>query len=149
MNFFYKKKTFPAFEDIGKLTLRLKGEGANLKFTFNVDQDGTSFLKPRFTEGYVSFNIENVDIEFDKTTIKHDLLTPMMSTLFKQQIVQEIESAVEKNLMNLVHDIALRLSEALTEVNRPLETGIEMARKALKSSEMAQVYEKRREKLVE
>jgi len=102
---------------------------------------------PRLTEGYVSFNIINMDIEFDKTTIKHDVLTPMMTGLFKQQIVHEIESAVEKNLTGLVQDVAHRLTESLSEVNRPLHTGIEMARKAIKSSEIAQVHEKRKEKL--
>jgi hypothetical protein len=146
MNFYYKKKTFPTLEDLGRLTIRLTGEGANLKFTFNVVQDERS-KTPRLTEGFVSFNIVHMDIEFDKSTIKHDLLLPMMSGLFKQQIVQEIESAVEKNMTGMVQDIAQRLSETLTEVNRPLQTGIEMARKALKSTEMAQVYEKRREKL--
>jgi hypothetical protein len=146
MNFHYKKKTFPTLEELGKMTLRLKGDGANLKFTFNVVQDESS-KTPKLTEGYVSFNIVNMDIEFDKTTIKHDVLLPMMTGFFKQQIVHEIESAVEKNLTGLVQDIAQRLTESLIQVNRPIQTGIEMARKALKSTEIAQVYEKRREKL--
>jgi hypothetical protein len=146
MNFYYKKKTFPTLEDLGRMTLRLKGDGANLQFTFNVEQDET-MKKPKLTEGYVSFNIVTMDIEFDKSTIKHDLLLPMMTGLFKQQIVHEIESAVEKNLTGLVQDVAHRLTESLSEVNRPLHTGIEMARKAIKSSEIAQVHEKRKEKL--
>jgi len=146
MSFYYKKKTFPTMEELGKMTLRLKGDGANLKFIFNVEQDET-MKTPKLTDGYVSFNILNMDIEFDKTTIKHDVLTPMMTGLFKQQIVHEIESSVEKNLVGMVKDIAHRLSASLIEVNRPFQTGIDMARKAFKTSEIAQVYEKRREKL--
>jgi len=38
IEFYYKKKTFPEFEDSGRVTSRIKGEGANLTITYNVEQ---------------------------------------------------------------------------------------------------------------
>jgi hypothetical protein len=146
MSFYYKKKSFPEVSDKGRVTLRFGGEGANLRFTFNVVQDELSRTS-KITEGCVNFQIVNMDIDFDYSTITHTTLLPFMTSWYKQQIAYEIETAVEKNLTSIVQDIGQRLSEALTEVNRPLQTGIEMARKAFKSTDIAQIYEKRREKL--
>jgi len=39
------------------------------------------------------------------------------------------------------------MSANLKDVNKPFLSGLEQAKKAVKSSHMAQVYEKRREKL--
>jgi hypothetical protein len=147
MDFYYKKMTFPELVDQGKVTFRLAGDGASLKFVFNVIQD--EMKTTRLTEGYVSFHIHNMDIEFDKSTITHDVLLPFMSNLYKPQIMHQIETSVEENLTGLVQDIGQRLTNSLASVTRPLQTGIDMARKAVKSSPLAQVYEKRREKLVE
>jgi len=147
LDFFYQKKTFPEMEDSGKMTIRFGGvNGATLKLVFRVEQSPDDKL-PKFQEGSASFNIEKFDITFDKSTIQHDVLLPMMSSLFKAQIKNLIESEVERSLGNLFGSLGDQLSQALSTVNRPLASGLDQLRKLGKSTDFAQIYEKRQQKL--
>lgn len=147
LDFYYKKKTFPEMVDSGKMSIRIGGpRGATLKLTFRVEQSPTDKL-PKFQEGSASFDIEKFDVTFDKNTISHDVLLPMISQLFKAQIKNLIENEVESNLGNLLGSLGDQLSQALSVVNRPLTSGLEQLRKVGKSNEFAQIYEKRQQKL--
>jgi hypothetical protein len=146
MTFCYKKKTFPELTDSGVVTFRIGGAGARLKMVFTVEQH-TGDKHPRLTEGYADFHIHDMDINFDKSTLTHDVLLPMMTNMWKLQIQNQIERAVEKNLTNVVQKLSEQLTTALGEVNRPFLGGLEQARKAVKQSDLAQVYQNRREKL--
>jgi hypothetical protein len=146
MTFYYKKKTFPVLTDSGVVTFRIGGDGARLKMVFTVEQH-TGDKYPRLTEGYADFHIRQMDINFDKSTLTHDVLVPMMSNMWKLQIQNEIEKAVEKNLTTVVQKLSEQLTTTLSEVNRPFLSGLEEARKAVKKSDIAQVYANRREKL--
>jgi len=146
MNFWYKKKTFPELTDSGVVTFRIGGQGARLRMVFTVDQH-TGDKLPRLTEGYADFHIRQMDINFDKSTLTHDVLVPMMSNMWKLQIQNQIEKAVEKNLTGVVQKLSEQLTTTLGDVNRPFMSGLEQARKTVKSSELAQVYANRREKL--
>jgi hypothetical protein len=147
MSFFYKKKTFPELMDSGVVTFRIGGQGARLKLVFTVEQrTGDKF--PRLTEGYADFHIRHMDIDFDKSTLTHDVLLPMMTNMWKLQIQTQIERVVEKNLTNIVQKLSEQLTQTLSEVNRPfLWSGLDTARHAMKKSELGQVYANRREKL--
>jgi hypothetical protein len=147
MSFFYKKKTFPELMDSGVVTFRIGGQGARLKLVFTVEQrTGDKF--PRLTEGYADFHIRHMDIDFDKSTLTHDVLLPMMTNMWKLQIQTQIERVVEKNLTNIVQKLSDQLTQTLSEVNRPfLWSGLDTARHAMKKSELGQVYANRREKL--
>jgi hypothetical protein len=146
MTFWYKKKTFPVLEDSGVVTFRIGGDGARLKMVFTVEQH-TGDKYPRLTEGYADFHIRQMDIIFDKSTLTHDVLVPMMSNMWKLQIQNQIEKAVEKNLTGVVQKLSEQLTTTLSQVNRPFMSGLEEARKAVKKSDIAQVYANRREKL--
>jgi hypothetical protein len=146
MTFWYNKKTFPALTDSGVVSFRIGGDGARLKMVFTVEQN-TGDKYPRLTEGYADFHIRQMDINFDKSTLTHDVLLPMMTNMWKLQIQTEIERAVEKNLTNVVQKLSEQLTTTLSEVNRPFLSGLENARKAVKQSDIAQVYANRREKL--
>jgi len=147
LDFYYKKKTFPEMVDSGRMSIRLSGpRGATLKLTFRVEQSPTDKL-PRFQEGSSSFVIEKFDLTFDKSTIHHDVLLPMISQLFKAQIKNLIENEVESSLNNLIGSLGDQLSQALSTVNRPLVSGLEQLRKVGKSNEFSQTYEKRQQKL--
>jgi len=146
MNFWYKKKTFPELTDSGVVTFRIGGAGARLKMVFTVDQRPGDKL-PRLTEGYADFHIHHMDINFDKATLTHDVLLPMMTNMWKLQIQTQIEREVEKNLTSVVQKLSEQMTSTLGEVNRPFLSGLEEARKAVKKSELAQVYANRREKL--
>jgi len=149
VSFFYKKKTFPALTDSGLVTFRIGGDGARLKLVFTVDQN-TGDKLPHLTEGFADFHIRQMDINFDKSTLTHDVLLPMMSNMGKLQIKTEIEKIVEKNLTSVIQKLGEQLTQSLNEVNRPfIWSGLETARHVVKKSEIGQVYANRREKLME
>jgi hypothetical protein len=146
VEFYFKKKSFPEIEDSGRVTFREKGKGARLTLTYNILQ-GPDDVVPRIMEGYANFYISDMEIAFDKGTLKHSVLIPMFTKIFKAQIKTQIERAVEKNLAGFIKKLGKLMSKAMLKTNKPFLSGIEAARKAVKSSQVAQVYEKRREKL--
>jgi len=146
VQFYYRKKTFPELEDSGVVTFRERGRGARLTLVYNVYQ-GPEDALPRIREGFASFDLSDLEIEFDKSTLKHDVLIPMLTSMFKLQITQQIEYQVEKNLNGWMNKLGDMLMTTLAQVNRPFLSGFEAARKAVKSTPLAQIYEKRREKL--
>jgi hypothetical protein len=146
VEFYYKKKTFPELEDKGRVTFRIKGQGANLTLTYKVEQKPEDKL-PRIMEGNADFDISDLDIEFDTTTIHHTVLVPMLTKMFKLQIKLQLEKEVEKNLKSWMSKLGDLMSNTISQTNRPFLSGLEAARKAIKSTEMGQVYQKRREKL--
>jgi hypothetical protein len=146
MDFYYNKKTFPQMTERGKFTLRLGGDGATLQLLFNIEQNATD-RAPRLTDGRADFTIHKMDITFDKSTLTHDVLFPMFTTMFQPSIKNKIENEVENSLQKLIDNIAGRLSEALGEVNRPLLSRLENVKATLKCNEFGQAFEARKEKL--
>jgi len=148
MKFFYKKKTFPELMDNGVVSFRIGGEGARLVLVFNVEKFHGD-PQPHLTQGYADFHIRHMDIDFDKDTLTHDVLVPMITNLSKMDIQHEIERVVEKSLTGVIHKLGDQLTQTLSQVNRPFLSGLETAKETLKKSEMAQVYANRIEKLME
>jgi len=146
IEFFYRKKSFPGFEDHGKVTFRITGNGAKLVFTYNLLQRPEDKV-PRISEGKVSFDISAMSIDFDKSTLRHPTMVPMLTQLWKMQIRHQIEHEVESNLTGFVNKLGDIMTTSLEQINRPFLTGLELAKNVVKSSQVAQVYEKRREKL--
>jgi len=109
IKFYYKRLQFPQMEESGVVSFRIGGRGANLTMGFRVDQFPGDAL-PKFTSSQVNFNITDMDIEFDRNTLSHDILVPMVSSLWKKNLIHAIERAVEKNLGGVVNDIGKRLS---------------------------------------
>jgi hypothetical protein len=146
VEFFYLKKTFPHFEEHGKATLRIKGNGAKLTFTYILDQTPNDMM-PKITQGYADLDISDMSIDFDKSTLKHDMLVPIITKLFKVLIEQQIEKEVEKNLTGFIQKLGDLITKSLSEVNRPFLTGIEAAKTVVKSSQLTRAVDERREKL--
>jgi len=146
IEFYYKKKTFPEFEDTGRVTFRIKGEGANLTLTFNLEQ-GEKDKLPKIKEGKADFDISDLEIEFDKKTIHHTLLVPMLTSLFKPQMKLQLEKQVENNLGGFMSKLGDLVMDNISQANRPFLSGLDYAKKTIKSSNVGQVYQKRREKL--
>jgi hypothetical protein len=148
MKFFYKKKTFPELMDNGIVSFRIGGDGAKLTLVFNIEKFSND-AQPHLTEGYADFRIRNMDIDFDKDTLTHDVLVPMITNLSKMDIQHEIERVVEQSLTSVIQKLGDQLTQTLGQVNRPFLSGLDTAKETLKKSEMAQVYANRREKLME
>jgi len=146
LEFFYHRKTFPQITEQGRATLRLPGDGATLIIRYYVKQSIGEVI-PVFHEGKVDFQIHNFELEFDKKTLDHDILIPLITSMFKLTLQRRIERAVEENLGGLVSGIGEKLTAALVEVNRPLMFGMDKVKQSIKSTEVGQVFEKRREKL--
>jgi len=146
VKFWYCKKTVPVLTDSGLVTFRIKGNGARLRITYKVVQ-GPEDKLPRIAKGKVTFDISELDIEFDTSTIKHTILLPMLTQLFKLQIKLQIEDAVERSLNGFIEKLGEMMTESISQVNRPFLSGLDLAKKALKSTQFAQVYEGRHHKL--
>jgi len=142
VEFYYRKKGILEMEDSGRVTFRLKGKGARLTIIYNVLQDPKDKI-PRLMYGNASFDINEMDIDFDISTIKHDVLIPMLTIIFKTQIKHEIEHQVENNLTAFVNKLGDMLTTAIAQIDRPFLSGFEASRNEVKSS----VLENRREKL--
>jgi len=148
IEFYFKKKTKPTLSDSGLVTFRIPENGADLAIYFTIEErPGESH--PRLTEGYAEFSIHKMDIEFDKSTLKHDVLLPMMIGLAKPAIMAKIEKAVETKLSNALKQLGDRLTQALGEVHRPslLSGKFGSVKDTIRASDPAQVYQKRRVKL--
>jgi len=145
VHFCYKRKSFPKMEESGRVTLRIGGQGAALTITFLVDQL-LGDTAPRFTAGQVNFHIDDMDIEYDRATLTHDVLVPMITSLFKRNFIHSIERGVEKNLDSLVNGIGLRLSESLIGENR-FAKQLESMAASVKHGEFSRRYRMRQEKL--
>jgi len=146
VQFYYKRKHFPEIEESGRATIRISGKGASLKVTFKVDQLPGDAV-PKFTGGLVDFNIDHLDIEYDRTTLTHDVLVPMLTTMFKREITRSIEKGVSKNLGAIINDIGRRLSEALMGPERKFSKQLDYLQDSLKRGEFSRRYDKRQEKL--
>jgi hypothetical protein len=144
VEFYYHKKTFPELEDSGRVTFRVKGNGAKLTLTYNVNQDSEK-KSPVVTEGFARFDISELEIVFDSSTLKHSWLVPMLTAVFKTQIKQQIEYQVETNLTGFMAKLGDMMTSSIGQLNRPFLSSIEAARNAVKSSQLGKVYEKRRE----
>jgi len=94
-----------------------------------------------------TFNISKLDVQFDKSTLKHNVLVPLMTNMLKGQIKKNIETEVERNVTKLLNTVGDKLTEALIQVNRPIMSQVGNFRQAMKGSEVGQIYEKRRDKL--
>jgi hypothetical protein len=146
VDFTYNKKTFPKFDEKGKATFRIGGNGAKLTLRYEVEQ-APHDKYPKMKKGYASFYISDMSIDFDTATLKHDVMVPMLTALFKTQIKNEIEREIENNLTGWIEKLGDTMTNQLSEMNRPFLNPIEAAKKAVKSSQFAQVNEKRSEKL--
>jgi hypothetical protein len=139
VQFFYRKKTFPAETDSGRVTFRGKGNGGRLTITFNVEQDPEGKLL-RIVEGFASFQISAMEIEFDKSTMKQEVWIPRLTKIFQNQVVKQIESQVETSLNGFMIKLRDMLINTVTESKRPFLSSIEAARQAVKS---ARIHDRR------
>jgi len=145
MDFYYKKKKFPEFSEGGKVSIRLKGQGARLRIIFSLTQESNQ-TSPRLSQGVAQFQIMDMDIKFDKSTLKHDILVPMLQKMFKKAIQQKIEKEVENNLSPFIFQLGDSLTTAIGWMTN-LVPNFGVTRDVIKSSELGLVFEKRKEKI--
>jgi hypothetical protein len=146
LEFFYHRKSFPELTEQGRALVRLGGDGATLKVVFEIVQESKDKV-PRLQEGYADFHISKMDIEYEKKTLTHDVLVPMMTSMWNLQIQNKIEHAVEKNLTKFIHSISDKLTEVLLQVNRPIASGMDSFNEVFGAKEFAQAYQNRMQKL--
>jgi len=146
IKFYFKRKQFPKMEESGIASLRIGGKGASLTITFKVDQMAGA-PSATFTSGHVDFSVDQMDIDFDRATLTHDILVPMITGLFKRNIIHAIERAVEKNLGSVVNEIGLRLSEAVGGPEPRFVKQLASMTENVKQGEFSRRFRKRQEKL--
>jgi len=132
-------------EESGLVTMRIVGEGAHLGLTFCVDQKQGENAK--FTSGTVDFEIDQMDFDFDTSTLSHNILVPMITTLYKRNIIHGIERAVEKNLGVVVNGIGEQLSSAMLDAEPRFNKQLETMRRSAKENEFGRTYQERHQYL--
>jgi hypothetical protein len=146
IKFRYKRLQFPQMEESGVVSFRIGGKGANLTMGFRIDQRPSDVL-PKFTGGQVNFSISDMDIQFDRTTLTHDILVPMITSLWKRNLIHAIERAVEKNLGGIVNDIGKKLSESVGAWEPRFAQKLNWMTDTVKRGEFSSTYRARQEKL--
>jgi len=147
IEFYFKQKTGIEISDSGRVSLKFKGNGASLRMIFTMLQESSDSV-PRITEGYCRFKISDMDIKLDAATLNHDILLPMLQKLFKRIIQTKIEKEIEHNLSDFLQKLADQLNVTLKTMNRRFgPPTLETAKQVLLNSPMAQVFDKRREKI--
>jgi hypothetical protein len=141
IKFYIKRKSFPVMEESGKVTLRVGGEGANLRVNLLIDQKQGEQAK--FTEGKVEFTIDDLEFDFDMSTLSHEVLVPMITSLYKRNIVHGIERAVEKNLGQFINGISNQLSAAMLGFQPRFSMQLETFRQRVKQGEIHRTYQER------
>jgi len=129
------------------VTFRIPENGADLSIYFTIEERHGE-THPRLTEGYADFSIHKLDIEFDKSTLKHDVLLPMMINLARPTIQSKIEKAVETKLSNALKQLGERLTQSLGDINRPSVFGkFGAVKETIKGSAPVHVFSERKVKL--
>jgi uncharacterized protein YeeX (DUF496 family) len=146
IKFNYKRLQFPQMEESGVVSFRIGGRGASLTMGFRVDQFPGDAL-PKFTSSQVNFSIQDMDIEFDRNTLSHDILVPMVTSLWKRNLIHAIERAVEKNLGGVVNDIGKRLSDSVVGWEPRFAQQLNFMTESAKRGEFSSTYRARQEKL--
>jgi len=141
--FYFKRKTFPAIHDEGRVTISLTGRGATLNASFLIIQ-GDNDTAPVFKSADVDFDIDGLHIDWDKTTIHHDVLLPMATTLFKAQVVRMIERAVEDKLKAVMTIVGRQLSESISP---RFSSAMDKVRNSLVTADTHKVIRSRHEML--
>jgi hypothetical protein len=145
VEFYFKKKDGIEISDSGRFSLQFKG--ARLRMIFKMLQESNDSV-PRITEGFCRFKISEMEMKLDKATLNHDILLPMLQKLFKGIIQRKIEKEIENNLSKFLQKLADKLTVTLRNMNRRSSPPtFETARQILINSPMAQIFDKRREKI--
>jgi len=145
VQFHFKRRVFPFLEDSGRVTLRVTGRGANITAWFYIGQ-GPKDTLPKFENAVVEFDIDKLDAIYDKSTIQHDVLLPMITSLWKLQLIRSIERSVEKILEPVMAKIGSVLSESNPVVSQFAST-LERLKSDVKGSAAHQIYSQRQEAL--
>jgi len=146
LEFFYHKKTFPELTEQGRCSVRLGGDGATLTLVFNIVQ-GQEDKVAKLSEGYADFHISKMDIEYEKKTLTHDILVPLMTNLWNLQIQNNIEHSIEKNLTQLIQGLSEKITQALLAINQPFHSGVDTFQNIFGTKEFNTAYQNRIQKL--
>jgi len=150
VHFYFKRKVFPALEDSGRVTVQIGGKGATLTLTFQVDYSPEESMT-KFSGSKVDMYIDDMDFNFDRSSIKHDIFLPMVTTLFKRTIIHGIKRNVEKGLAGVINDIGYSLTKSMaeSEARKRFQNQLDWMAGTAKKEDFGRIYQQRRQKLEE
>jgi hypothetical protein len=108
IKYWINKKSFPSIEDHGIANVTIGGRGADLRVYLQIENLFGS--EPTFTFSKVKFTIDTFTIDIIKT--EHTIITPILTSLWKNQIKRTIEEQVEKRIT----DTAKNMEEGLNNM---------------------------------
>jgi hypothetical protein len=150
VHFYFKRKVFPELEDSGRVTVQLGGKGATLTMTFQIDYVPEESMT-KFSGSKVDMYIDDMDFNFDRSSIKHDIFLPMVTSLFKRTIIHSIKRNVEKGLAGLINDLGYSLTKSMaeSETRKRFQNQLDWMAGTMKKEDFGRIYQQRVQKLEE
>jgi hypothetical protein len=150
VHFYFKRKVFPELEDSGRVTVQLGGKGATLTMTFQIDYVPEESMT-KFSGSKVDMYIDDMDFNFDRSSIKHDIFLPMVTSLFKRTIIHSIKRNVEKGLAGLINDLGYSLTKSMaeSETRKRFQNQLDWMAGTMKKEDFGRIYQQRQQKLEE
>jgi len=115
IKFWIKKKTFPSIEDHGVANITLGGEGAGINIYLTIKNLFSN--KPTFTFSRVQFAIDSLSIDVVET--QHSIITPILSTIWKNKIKQTVEEQAQKKVLEMAQSLEASFNDLLSKYPPP------------------------------
>lgn len=81
---------------------------------------GGGFMRYEFVRIKSHFAIPDMEIEFDKKSLSHRVLVPLITALFKSSIIDKFESGVEESLDDGLIALGQQVTSILNQAPNPL-----------------------------
>jgi len=109
LKFYYKRKSFPKIEDFGVCSISFTGDGARLKFVWELTSVPGSPPKAVLLEN--KCRIDSITIKIHERETKHSWLDKIMAVLLQQRIKHEISGSIEEYLYNNIESVNLQMNK--------------------------------------
>jgi hypothetical protein len=81
---------------------------------------GGGFMRYEFVRIKSHFAIRDMNIDFEKKTLSHRLLVPLVTSMFKASIIDRFESGIEEGLDQGLVALGQQVTHILNEAPNPL-----------------------------
>jgi len=118
MSFTYHKFTTPQFSEHGIMDMELVGDGADLTLEFEMKPSANGKYVYSRTKSH--FDIMDLEIHFRKETLKHYIMVPLFTKVFKSSIIRRFQSSIEESLDEKLIVLGKQVTSILNDSPNPL-----------------------------
>jgi hypothetical protein len=85
-----------------------------------VGRVGGGVMKYEFVRIKSHFDVPDLNLDYDKRTLSHRFLVPLITTLFKNRILDRFESGIEESLDQGLMTLGQKVTDILNQASNPL-----------------------------